>query len=680
MLTHNIPASSNRLIVKSIILICILLIMLNAVILYTNGYEYYKFGERFITVEMKTPIAGFGKVYFDMGFDYQEYECSTFEIRSTSDFEKYRMLFPERPIKSIRFDPFDKEGPFEIKSITVETRDDKWSWENEELARRIVLLHQIKTVSISPNFRGFAIGIDPNFHVEGLTVPDNSLIRSGLSLSIVISSISIALMGFVVIFLINALTRSGLMGRIKINIVTYLDKSMRCHITPTIVTLSESYRSIQGWIRCGNLRWVGYAGLAVLVILFGRTVWNIYIGTGFFRWIGTDFALYYAQSIALWSGDPSAVYKPEVYDLTFQKLLNLYSPPNLPAAGATYIPYPPLFAWLFTPFTTSSPLIGFALWEMISLLAVIHLAWRVTQLFPDMKLSWVMFVLLASFPVVYCMMLGQPQLLYACAVAECYLSLRKDRDFQAGLWLAVLFFKPQYGILLGMLLIWKRRWAAVSGAFIGALVVVGGSVLVAGVGTLMAYPTTLTDMKEFLTDDVLYMINWRALVLALLPQIGELKAKILSYDLALLTIFFTALVWRGAWLPQDSRFSARFTLVLLATLLANHHSFNYGAVVLIVPLAATLAEGKHDRLIQLSVIAGIVLPTLTFTLVSWKNMHDFNNLRLASLALTFSLLALYASLLLRLWRYHESAVDDQSPLILSDGQLGDKAKVQGLAI
>jgi hypothetical protein len=654
--TQKITSSSNIPVEKSIIIVCVLLILLNAVILYTNRYHYYKFGGRSITVEMKTPVEGYGQVYFDTGLDYQEHESHRFEIRPTSGFEKYRIPLPESTIKSIRFDPLDKEGPFEIKSIAIETMNDKYSWEGEKLVHRIVPLQQINIVSNSPNFIGFSKGDDPNFHVEGATIPANRLARSRLLISTGISAAGIAFMGIIVFFLINALTRSDSIDRVKNKIVSYLTKSIFYRGKSAIIALRESHRSIKGWKQYRDLRWVGYAGLTVSVILWGGVVWNMYLDTGLFRWIGTDFAHYYVQSIALWSGDPSAIYKPEVYDVTFQKLLNLYSPYQL-ITYSSHIPYIPLFPWLFTPFTISSPLIGFILWEIINLLAVFHLAWRVTQLFPGMKQGWATLVLFVSFPVAYCLIVGQPQLLYACAVAECYLSLRKGRDFRAGLWLACLFFKPQYGILLGMLLIWKCRWAAVAGAIFGGIVLVGGSVLVAGVETLMAYPTTLTDMKEFFSLDSAHMINWRSLVLAFIPEIGELKGKMLSYDLALTTVFLTAVAWRGAWLPRDSRFPARFTLVLLATLLANHHSFNYGAAILILPLAATLAEGQRDCLTRLSVIAGIILPTLAFTFV------DLHNTPLASLTLTISLLALYASILHWLWRYNQSTAEDQNPLI-----------------
>ena len=250
---------------------------------------------------------------------------------------------------------------------------------------------------------------------------------------------------------------------------------MGSFIKPLYVSIRELSGPIDGLKRLWDLRWVRYAGLSFFLILWGRVVWSIYSDTGLFRWIGTDFALYFAQSTVLWSGEPGAIYRPEVFNEIFQRLITLYSP-DRSAVHPTHVPYLPLFAWLFTPFTLSSPLVGFALWESLQLLAVIWLAWRVTQLFPGVKQTWVTLVLLVSFPVASTLIVGQPQLLLACAVAECYLSLRRGRDFAAGLWLALLLFKPQYGLLIGLVLIWKRRWAAIAGVIVGGIVIVGGSV------------------------------------------------------------------------------------------------------------------------------------------------------------------------------------------------------------
>ena len=619
-----------------------------AVLLYIYGYRYLS--GSYLTLEMKTSVTGYGQVYFDTGLSYQENESYHFEIRPSSVFEAYTIPLPGSNVKAIRFDPLDNSGIFEIKSLTIKTRNEKIIWEGNKLAHQIVPQQQIDVIKTESVFTGISTGTDPNFYIKGLIIHDNHDTFQDSVLFIVLFIITMTLMGVILVWLIRTLNRSCRLYLLSSDILLSRGKSICSFGRLLFFPLPELSRSLNEMKRFFDLRWVRYTGLSLFLILWGRVVWSIYSDTGLFSWIGTDFALYFAQSTALWSGDPSAIYKPEVFDSTFQRLLNLYSP-NHHTIYSTQVPYLPLFAWLFTPFILPSPHIGFALWEGINLLAVIYLAWRIVQLFPGVKQTWVTLMLLVSFPVAYSLIVGQPQLLLACAIAECYRALRGGRDFYAGLWLALLLFKPQYGLLIGLVLIWKRRWAGIAGVIVGGVVVVGGSVLVAGVPTLLEYLTALTDMAKFRSWDAAHMINWRSLVLALRPEITEREGMILTQSLAFITVFITALAWRGTWRPRDSRFPARVTLLLLATLLANHHSFNYGAVILILPLAAVLAEGQYNLFTFFSVIAGVILPMLSFTLV------NFSNVLLASRILIFSLFFLYASLLLWLWRYKQSTTE-----------------------
>lgn len=617
-----------------------LMVAFCAGLLYFQGYKY--FSGNSLMIEMRTSATGYGQVYFDTGPGYQEDERYRFEIRPTSVFEEYTLPLPKSNVKSVRFDPIDNIGIFEIKAITIKTRDDKVVWEGDKLAQQIVPQQQIEIISTKSVFTGSSTGEDPNFYVKGFVIPESHETLPHTVLSIILFAIAMTLMGFILYRLITIFIQLCHPYMLESKRLSYITKSLSLAVKPLLIPLSGISGTIDKIKRLHDLRWILYAGFSVFLILWGRVVWSIYMDTGLFRWIGTDFALYFAQSSALWSGDPGAIYRPEVFNATFQHLINLYSP-DRHAIYATHVPYLPLFAWLFTPFTLPSPLIGFALWEGINLLAVLYLAWRITQMFSCVKQMWVVLMLLFSFPVAYSLIVSQPQLLLACAVAECYRSLRGGRDFYAGLWLALLLFKPQYGLLIGLVLIWKRRWATIAGVIVGGVVVVGGSALVAGVPTLMEYPSAFSEMAKFRSWDAAHMINWRSLVLAFRPGIGEQEGMMLSQSLAFMTVLLTALAWRGAWLPRDSRFPARFTLLLLATLLANHHSFNYGAVILILPLAAVLAEGQYNLSTFFSVVVGIILPTMSFTLV------NFCIVPLASRILTFSLLLLYASLLLSVW-------------------------------
>lgn len=384
--------------------------------------------------------------------------------------------------------------------------------------------------------------------------------------------------------------------------------------------------------------WLAYAGFVLLIFLWIHTVRGIYNDSGLFWWVGTDFGQYYAQALALWSGNPSNIYRPESYSELYQELLSKYIINQKPVPP-TSVPYPPIFAWLFTPFTMPSPPVGFALWEGVNILATLYLTWRAAGLFPVSRRPLIVLLILTSYPVVDTLLLAQPQLLLACAVGECYLALRKGQDLAAGLWLSCLLIKPQYGLLIGLFLIWKRRWNAVAGAAIGGLIVVGGSILVAGWDALLAYPLALQEMAVFEGYWEQNMINWRSLVLWARPGVSTLKGMLLTQTLAVGTLAAVMVVCRGMWMGRTPFFSVQFTLVIIATLLVIHHSLTYGAVMLILPVAAVFSEKLASAWTGWSVLLITVMPTLAFTLL------QVGSVPFTARVITFGLLSCFASLL-----------------------------------
>jgi hypothetical protein len=158
---------------------------------------------------MKTPVEGHGQVYFDTGLNYQENRSHPFEIRPTSSFEKYRIPLPESTIKSIRFDPLDKRGPFEIRSLIIETRDEKVIWDGDMLGEQILPRQQITAKSTKTLFTGFSTGEDPNFHVRGFVIPDNRDTLTRTLIVIAVFTVGIGFMGVILFLMIDSLIRSG---------------------------------------------------------------------------------------------------------------------------------------------------------------------------------------------------------------------------------------------------------------------------------------------------------------------------------------------------------------------------------------------------------------------------------------------------------------------------------------
>lgn len=393
---------------------------------------------------------------------------------------------------------------------------------------------------------------------------------------------------------------------------------------------------------------LAYALGFLLIPLWVYTFHAIYSDSGLFWWLGTDYAQYYSHSQALWSDDPGNIYRPESYSANYQQLQSDFIKNRQPTEP-TSVPYPPIFAWLFTPFTLPGPLVGFLLWEGINVLGALYLAFRAAQLFSPSARVLVALIVLTSFPLVDTLLVAQPQILLACAVAECFLALRRGQDFVAGLFLSCLLIKPQYGLLFGLFLVWKRQWSAVAGAAVGGIFLIGGSIVVAGWEAFLAYPNAIGEMAVFKGYWEQNMINWRSLVLVAHPGIDSWNGMLLTQIMAGLTIVALMVVSTGRWMRNTSLFAVQFTLVTIATLLVTHHSFEYGAVMLTVPLAAVLSESKVSAWTRFSVLAGLFFSNLYFVLTL--------DITFTARILTFALLGCFASMLVTAWRYQQEDKD-----------------------
>ena len=244
-------ASSADPLIIAVAVTTVLMAAICAVLLCSNGYKYFHHSGRYITIEMKTPVAGYGQLYFDMGRNYRENDSYRFEIRPTSSFEKYRIPLPESAIRSVRFDPLDKAGPFEIKSLTIETRDDKVIWDGDKLAEQIVPLQQMASVNTKAIFAGVSTGEDPNFHVNGFTIPAHRRTLSRVLVLIVVFMTGIALMGGILFLMLDSLRRSGHpASRKKLSLLQFIQNITACGLALVIIgfyvwTATSNFKSFR---------------------------------------------------------------------------------------------------------------------------------------------------------------------------------------------------------------------------------------------------------------------------------------------------------------------------------------------------------------------------------------------------------------------------------------------------
>ncbi len=404
--------------------------------------------------------------------------------------------------------------------------------------------------------------------------------------------------------------------------------------------------------RPGRIQWGMRVLASILIVLSMQLAWKAYTQTGLFIPLGSDYGLYLSQAMTWQDGDPRRIYDRNAIDRYYKALLNSYGHdpsyhPEKPDLWGTHVPYPPIFAWAMQPLTRLPIALSVIVWTVLNLLLILCLCLRLARHCPGWDRVTIFLCLLGSYPIVLTLVIGQLQILMAWALMECMLALRAGKDWQAGLWLGVLLLKPQYGLLLGPILIWKQRWRAVLGVAVTGLVLLAGSIATVGLPTLLTYPQSFAVMANFRGDDPYVMINWRSLVLELKPDITDRSGVLLTLMLGCMTVACILWMWRGAWRPDSREFTQQFALTVLATLLVNYHSHPYGAALLAVPICLLLAERRISSLSISVAAAALFLPTAVLTVgyeVSVSNREFYQHLLWASRMLKFMLFVLFATL------------------------------------
>jgi hypothetical protein len=415
-----------------------------------------------------------------------------------------------------------------------------------------------------------------------------------------------------------------------------------------------------------RLPWFYIAACLLLVAWLYRVV-LVFDDSGLFRVIGIDWSMYYSQALTLRSGEAQSIYDVSRTDVYLEPLRVFTTNPNEPLAVGP-VEYPPVYAWLMIPFTLPPAPAGFALWTVVNLAALTWLARRVAQVLPGLSGIQAMLALLVSFPVAMGLIVGQPTALLACAVAEWYIASRRGQDVRAGLWLSILLLKPQYGILIGPILLWKRRWNAVAGVALGGLAVVGLSALLVGLPTLWTYWNAVAAVAPFSGATLAspgQMINWRALILNLRPSIGPTTGLLLTALLGLISVLGMLLAWRGPWSAAAWHFPFRVTATLLTTVLATYHSHVHGLALAAVPLAASLGDPRIGRITTRALQALPFLPSILVIGVDhglWRSIiqHQQVDILIWSPLVQVLLVAATASLVADVLRHQPARTLDQT--------------------
>ncbi len=342
-------------------------------------------------------------------------------------------------------------------------------------------------------------------------------------------------------------------------------------------------------MKLAPLRLAGRFYVAAVLVIHLVVVWNAreLILKGY-----PDFTIYYTAGTMVRQGMGHQLYD----DRTQFEVQRQFAPQVATRLGALPFNHPPFEAILFVPITWLSYRAAYLLWTLVNLGMLATLLTLLRPYVPGMTAwsvpAWAR-VSLAFFPIFFALLQGQDAILLMFLYGLTFVSLKKERLFSAGAWLACGLFKFHLVLpFLFLLLIQQKtlqrsRKILLGFASVSALL---GAVSIAAVGLqqMIAYPRYVLGLEATMARGAIMPSDMPNLRGALYLLASNLRF------FGVLVVAFSALLFLvAAWNARSRNGQAadlQFAMAVFATVLVSYHALGYDLCILALPLLLLAGE------------------------------------------------------------------------------------------
>jgi alpha-1,2-mannosyltransferase len=249
------------------------------------------------------------------------------------------------------------------------------------------------------------------------------------------------------------------------------------------------------------------------------------------------------------------------------------------SASDRFLPvYPPQTALLFAPFSYLPYHWAASAWAAFTLLAylsAVWLAWDRAAL-PDTQL--VLTAAMAWPPLWLLVATGQTTALPLLAFVLGWWALERDRPWLGGAALGLLAFKPQFGLVIGVVAMAMGYWRVILGGLCSVALQLGLVALWLGQSVLGTYATqTLSSLPQVQT-----MLEPKPYLQHSLTVLTRLAGRLSLPLWLMLSLAILVGTWR-VWRVQAS-WRVKMGVLVLASVLVNPHVYVYDMTILVLPV------------------------------------------------------------------------------------------------
>jgi hypothetical protein len=294
--------------------------------------------------------------------------------------------------------------------------------------------------------------------------------------------------------------------------------------------------------------------------------------------LGGDFIIFYSASSLTLKGQAILAFTHK-FLLAAQQSVIAAVPPGLVWS------YPPPFQLLTAPLALASFGVSLALWTAAGVGAYL------AALRPFVRDAGALLMVI-SFPGLFGTAWNGQTSLFVMAVLGFGLMALDRRPWRAGLILGLLICKPQFAVLLPLLVVGTGRWRTVLGAAVTVTVLGLLSAAIFGLPLWAAFLNNLAVASTWISTGALSWVKVPT-VFVTLAWLGAPHgiAWACQWTVAAVVALATLAAWR-----QPGPLGLKVAMAVCATLLVTPYVMNYDLVLLAIPIAAVAAYGRDATL------------------------------------------------------------------------------------
>ena len=320
--------------------------------------------------------------------------------------------------------------------------------------------------------------------------------------------------------------------------------------------------------------------------------------------MGGDFIIFYAASSLTLKGKALAAFSAQAM-LAAERAAVAGTAPGLLWC------YPPPFQMLVAPLALVPFALALALWSALGIGGYLATIRRISP-----HRGTLLFAL--AFPGLFVTVWQGQTSLFVFTVLGLGLTMLDRRPWLAGAVLGLLVCKPQFAILLPVLMIGSGRWRTIGGAAASVLALSALSAAVFGLPLWRAFLTGLPEVSASLARGELPWAKVPSMFVAL-AWLGVPHTVALAVHGAIALAALLATLW--AW-RRPGPLALKAALAVLATLIATPYSFNYDLVLLALPIAAVAETARrHPLPVGTKLIMGLAVLTPNLFLSLAQHTH-----------------------------------------------------------